>query len=569
MAPDWDVAGVGRQFYGYAARFGHCQRAALVWVNTSGTPGAGHLTPGAYQWRVVFVAANGETNAGPNAGQTIANAAPFYTAVQLTNLPISGDPRVVARRIYRTAANGSALQLEATINGNTTSTYLSQQSDASLGAALADVNLTGTGKLMPGAAYAWQVTYGTSSGETLPGGYNAVTLASNADTVDLSNLPISGDGRVTKRKIYRTAAGGGAYRLEATINDNTTTTYRSGTVTDGALGANPPTTNTTGSGGLTPGAWYAWTFRYVTSTGGETDIAPLIGVSMPAGADTVNLSGITVSPDSRVTKRRIYRTIANGATPYKLEAEISDNTTTTYTSTKTDAQLGADLIQGNTTAAGGQVSLSGIEIGSAGTTARKIYRTASGGAAHMLAATLSNNTATTYTDNQSDASLGASAPSTEVIQLVGIPASGPGAVLYEIRPNEDVNIFIQCDDTAAQAALAALEGGGSTGVVEHVLQDRRLGLAEATATGKADLALFARPLVTIQYATRDPNTRSGKSVHIDVPELSLVGDLTIQTVEITEIDTHPGLHPMYRVTCSSVRFSFEDAVRRMRLTGTE
>ena len=93
-------------------------------------------------------------------------------------------------------------------------------------------------------------------------------------------------------------------------------------------------------------------------------------------------------------------------------------------------------------------------------------------------------------------------------------------------------------------------------------------MAEATATGNADLALFARPLVTINYATRDPKTRSGKTVQIDLPDLSLVGAFTIQTVEIDEIDKAPGLHPQYRVTCSSVRFSFEDAVRRFRLDDT-
>jgi len=152
-----------------------------------------------------------------------------------------------------------------------------------------------------------------------------------------------------------------------------------------------------------------------------------------------------------------------------------------------------------------------------------------------------------------------------VTELIGIPASGPGAVLYEIRLGDDVNIFVQCDDVPAQTALAALEGSPSQGIVEHVLQDRRLAQAQAQATGLADLALFSRPILTIQYATRDPKTRSGKTVHIDLPELSLVGDFTIQTVEIEEIDLHPGVYPQYRVTCSSVRFSFEDAVRRFQI----
>ncbi len=60
----------------------------------------------------------------------------------------------------------------------------------------------------------------------------------------------------------------------------------------------------------------------------------------------------------------------------------------------------------------GQVALSGIPLGSSLVTARKIYRTAAGGATYLLLATLSNNTATTYTDNIADAALGAGAPST-------------------------------------------------------------------------------------------------------------------------------------------------------------
>lgn len=60
----------------------------------------------------------------------------------------------------------------------------------------------------------------------------------------------------------------------------------------------------------------------------------------------------------------------------------------------------------------GQVALTGIPIGGASVTARKIYRTAAGGSTYMLLATIANNTATTYTDNISDSALGAGAPTT-------------------------------------------------------------------------------------------------------------------------------------------------------------
>jgi len=58
----------------------------------------------------------------------------------------------------------------------------------------------------------------------------------------------------------------------------------------------------------------------------------------------------------------------------------------------------------------GKVELSAIPIGGSLVTSRKLYRTAANGSTYLLLATIANNTATTYTDNTADASLGAQAP---------------------------------------------------------------------------------------------------------------------------------------------------------------
>jgi hypothetical protein len=60
----------------------------------------------------------------------------------------------------------------------------------------------------------------------------------------------------------------------------------------------------------------------------------------------------------------------------------------------------------------GQVSLTAIPTGSSNVTSRKLYRTAAAGSAYLLLATIANNTATTYTDNIADSSLGVGVPST-------------------------------------------------------------------------------------------------------------------------------------------------------------
>lgn len=59
----------------------------------------------------------------------------------------------------------------------------------------------------------------------------------------------------------------------------------------------------------------------------------------------------------------------------------------------------------------GQVSLTAIPLGGSLVTGRKLYRTVAGGTTYLLLATIANNTATVYTDNIADASLGAGAPS--------------------------------------------------------------------------------------------------------------------------------------------------------------
>lgn len=58
----------------------------------------------------------------------------------------------------------------------------------------------------------------------------------------------------------------------------------------------------------------------------------------------------------------------------------------------------------------GQVSVTNIPIGGSRVTQRKLYRTTAGGSTYLLLTTIANNTATSYTDNIADSSLGAGIP---------------------------------------------------------------------------------------------------------------------------------------------------------------
>jgi hypothetical protein len=92
-----------------------------------------------------------------------------------------------------------------------------------------------------------------------------------------------------------------------------------------------------------------------TETEGGAQSAPVTVVDKTANGQ-VELTDIPVSPDSGVTARNLYRTIA-GADPavaanYLLLDDIADNTTTTFTDNLADGSLGAPAPTTNDTVAG-------------------------------------------------------------------------------------------------------------------------------------------------------------------------------------------------------------------------
>ena len=84
-----------------------------------------------------------------------------------------------------------------------------------------------------------------------------------------------------------------------------------------------------------------------------------------------------------------------------------------------------------------------------------------------------------------------------------------------------MTLLVICQDVAAQAALAAAEGGD--GIHDATISDGTLtSNAAALARGTAELQLFARPQVEVTYATHDPRTRSGKPITVNLPSLGMV-----------------------------------------------
>jgi hypothetical protein len=410
----------------------------------------------------------------------------------------------------------------------------------------------------------------------------------SATVVSLEAIPI-GDANVTGRHLYRRFNGAGPFLSLDAILNNTATTYTD-TAPNARLGTAAPTVNTA----------YLQQF-------------PL---TLPIGA-------------ALVTGRKIYRTAAGGAT-LKLAATIADNVTTSWTDTVPDASLGTTAPVSNTATAN-QVALSGIAVGAASVTARKIYRTAVNGSQLKLLVTIGNNTTLTYLDTAGDGVLGATAPTGDTSgltqpqgqvnagsatlptasagpfrasgwvilgsqlvrytgisgnSLTGIPATGLGALITTVRYGDHVlaapvltgvtvlgggaltapegtvvYLWVQRDDLAAQAAMAARDGGD--GIYEYLVQDERRGEPSITALCDAHLIAYKEPIATVTYASRDLKTRSGKPIAVDLVSPPIHGQLVIQDVTIDEIDLTPGLAPRFTVTASSVRLSFDDLLRQL------
>jgi hypothetical protein len=367
-----------------------------------------------------------------------------------------------------------------------------------------------------------------------PQGSNTATLRQ----IPLSAIPL-GNSLVTARKIYRTPAntGGGTLKLVATLADNTTTTLLD-TVNDAALGAAALTVGT-------------------------------------AQAAQVQLSAIPLGA-AAVTARVIYRS-KSGLTPLQLLATLADNTTTTYLDVIADAALGATAPVGDTS--GLQQPTGNVFAGSATLPVASIaaFRSTGGwavvGSQNIRYTGLSGNAllgipatgpgAITATINYNTTAVAAA-------MLTGIPATGLGVIKYTILKGDPVNVFVQVDDLAAQAAVRA-QLAGSDGIIEDEIQDGRLGYLEGVERCQARLDLLAEldsegkvGVISVTYVCRDINAIAGATATINLgPPINLRGDFLIQRVGVAQFNI-PNLHPTYTVEASSIRFSAEEMLRLLR-----
>lgn len=294
----------------------------------------------------------------------------------------------------------------------------------------------------------------------------------------------------------------------------------------------------------------------------------------PAGGTTVGVAQVqlnNVAPGpTGTTGRNIYRTDAGGSQLKKLTT-LSNNTTTSYLDAAASVS-GSNVPTVNT--AGFVEQTGSIVPGVTTLPVTFIDRYASGGGWIAVGSLLIRYTGISG------------------YNLTGIPASGIGSVSSPIsfgsiadpQPallgvtgltvslpvNSPVNVWIQKDDLAAQAIMAALERDESNnptdGIHEYTITDERIRADTAEQWAETDLSIFSLPIVAIKYPTFDVKSGAGKTIPVDLPApQDYSGSMRIQSVEISEIDVADGKWPQFDVAASSVRFSFEDLIRRAKL----
>ncbi|MDP9192296.1 MAG: head-tail connector protein [Acidobacteriota bacterium] len=101
----------------------------------------GNVDNGVHRYKVTFVTADGETEAGEASNAVTVADKTVNGQIALTNIPLGGSA-VTSRKIYRTTANTSTYLLQSTIANNTATTATDNVADASLGVAAPTTNTT-------------------------------------------------------------------------------------------------------------------------------------------------------------------------------------------------------------------------------------------------------------------------------------------------------------------------------------------------------------------------------------------------------------------------------------------
>ena len=387
--------------------------------------------------------------------------------------------------------------------------------------------LVAGGNINYSGSYEWVYTWVTATGESGPSPISGSSSTTAVNKKEVLTEVAVGPAGTLSRNVYRRVNGAGAFKLAVVVPNNTTTEVAD-TLANADLGKDVPA----------------------------------------AGIYQAGLTAIAIGPTG-TTYREVYRTIANGS-QLKLQQTIANNTATAgVTDATADGSLGGNAPTSDTSGLAqvtGQINAGSTSI----VTASAGPFEAAGGWAGSGSGQIIRYTGITGNTLTGVPATGPGAIATTlpygsaiipIASLTGIPATGTGAIVSPVLVNENVSLYTERNDTASQAAIKAIEGGKSTGIYDFKIVDSSLTTQIAlNVRCDADLFVYAKidGIISVTYTSRDFKSRVGRLISINLPEIGLIGDFIIQTVNI-----NPNGIPLYTCTASSIRFSLEDILRHV------
>lgn len=160
------------------------------------------------------------------------------------------------------------------------------------------------------------------------------------------------------------------------------------------------------------------------------------------------------------------------------------------------------------------------------------------------------------------------------VEQVGLSQTAAGDTLMFIKERLPIAIesgttlraLVSLNDEASQKFMGSIEldenGNPTDGVHEIVIDEPSLVTQlEIISRARAELELFAWPIVNINYSTRDQNSHPGKEVRWNLSHPPIKGTFLIQEVDIDQINEDADLDelaPRFNVRASSLRFDLDD-----------
>jgi hypothetical protein len=449
--------------------------------NVSLLPGAG-VTVGVHDYAVSYKTAAGESLAGPRV------TVPVGVFLPPTTAPTAGTPGPGATGpspgIHDYAVS-FVISSGETVPGPRVAVSNTALTPAPTTGPTPTAGTLGVGP-DPGV-HDYAVVFQTATGSTTPGPIGGQIAVANtplpAPTAGPTTNPATSGGSVDLGDhmyslTFLTASG-------ETIGGPVTT----GTALPMAPVANPTSPPATGLGsGMNnvTGGWLYYSYAYRTGSG-ETLQSPtvevqatLAGISYPNYFINIAVTAYA-SPDPAVSTIVFYRSFQYGGQGQKRQWATTSNVTSTQNDPCSNVNGPLAPTGGNNTVSAGPkqtIPLTNIQIGPAGTIARRLYRSPAVGGVGVqkLLATINNNSTTTYTDTTADSALGAQVPSGNTayvlmaVRLTNIPrgtgasstavtarllyrrSGGAGLRYLATMPDNSASTY---DDTTPNAGLGA------------------------------------------------------------------------------------------------------------------